>query len=70
MTDTTEGVMGPARTFALFYEYHPTGEYLMLTAHADNLADGVFEGRRTLREIVGKEYQPENFTLAKSFPVR
>jgi hypothetical protein len=61
--------MSPTPTFALFYVYHPTSEYLMVTVQAPSLAESVFAGRRELRELIGESYRPDNFTLARSFSV-
>jgi hypothetical protein len=61
--------MVPTPTFAVFYVYHPTAEHLMVTVTAPNLVESVFAGRRELRQVIGESYRPDNFTLARSFPV-
>jgi hypothetical protein len=56
-------------TYALFYAYHPTGEFVMVTVRAESLAASVFEGRQELRALIGQDYQPRNFSLARTFEV-
>jgi hypothetical protein len=61
--------MDPSSAYALFYEHHPTREFVMVTVHAPNRIDSVFEGRRELHALMGTDYRPANFTLVRAFEV-
>jgi hypothetical protein len=61
--------MPSSTSYAVFYRHHPTGEYVMVTVAATNLAESVFAGRQELRALIGTDYKPDLFSLARTFPV-